>query len=592
MGDVVEQAGPVAAVDLHHGMGVAGLVVDDHPGLDPEGVQAGREGRPALGQLVIGPHVAGHAAGDQGRQPGQLVRRLQRAAGGRVLDREDVQRHAVGEGEDLRLDDIGAGHRQGAGQPGEQARVVGRVDGDLGGRAVRIDPRLDHQRAFVLPGFANDVGVIDMGVQVKGQPVGVIALRQEGFDIGRRPVRQGSAHRLLRHGDAVLAAQSFEPAGHAHHGAVEQLAQQAAFPGRPSSRTDGADIGHRQDIEQPQLLGGIDDIDQVLNGLVVFDVPPEGQAAEIQVVAHQPFDRLGLFRGQAQPRAQPAGDAGAEIGMVAAAALGDVVQHQGDIEAAPFLDLRHDPGRLGQGLGQRPVLQLVQDAQGEQRVLVDREHMVHVVLHLGDDAAEIRDEAAQHPGLVHAPQRRLRVVRAGQDLQEQAVGLRVLAKALVDQVHRAVDDLQRAGVDVEPVVLGHVEQPDHVRPAGLELVLAGQRQAAADDGKAVDRLLAAQEEQPAAAGAMVVLRLQRRADDARQVADGLGVDEVVLHEALDRARAAALAVAHAPADLRLHVEGQPLFRTVGEIVQMATQGAQIGLRLGAAAALRPASGCP
>ena len=81
-----------------------------------------------------------------------------------------------------------------------------------------------------------------------------------------------------------------------------------------------------------------------------------------------------------------------------------------------------------------PGLDLVQDADGEDGVLVDRIDMVHVVLHLRDDAAEIGDEAAEHAGLVHAPQGRLGILARGQDLHEEAVRLGVGAQIGVDQL--------------------------------------------------------------------------------------------------------------------------------------------------------------
>jgi hypothetical protein len=69
------------------------------------------------------------------------------------------------------------------------------------------------------------------------------------------------------------------------------------------------------------------------------------------------------------------------------------------------------------------ALDLLQDADAAQQMLVHRVVVVHVELHHRDDLAEGADEAAEHAGLVHAPQHDLGVVR-GQDLQEQPVGLR------------------------------------------------------------------------------------------------------------------------------------------------------------------------
>ena len=64
----------------------------------------------------------------------------------------------------------------------------------------------------------------------------------------------------------------------------------------------------------------------------------------------QPGDGLGLALGEAEPRAQGARDLGAEHAMIAAAALGDVVQQHGDIEDAA----RRDP--LEQAGGERMIV--------------------------------------------------------------------------------------------------------------------------------------------------------------------------------------------------------------------------------------------
>ena len=76
-----------------------------------------------------------------------------------------------------------------------------------------------------------------------------------------------------------------------------------------------------------------------------------------------------------------------------------------------------------------------------------------------------------------------------------------------------------------------------------------------------------------------MLRLERGAEDAGEVADALGDQEVVLHEPLDAARAGVVGVAHARRELRLQVEGQPLLRPAGEVVEMAAHRPEEGLGL-------------
>src|SRR3546814_1831595 len=70
-----------------------------------------------------------------------------------------------------------------------------------------------------------------------------------------------------------------------------------------------------------------------------------------------------------------------------------------------------------------------------------------------------------------------------------------------------------------------------------------------------------------------------RAEDACEIADFLGNQEVALHEALDVQQAGVRVEAHARRDLLLHVEGEALVGPAGEIVHVAAKGPQEILRL-------------
>ena len=112
--------------------------------------------------------------------------------------------------------------------------------------------------------------------------------------------------------------------------------------------------------------------------------------------------------------------------------------------------------------------------------------------------------------------------------------------------------LEQAGIaDAQPVALDH-EAVD-LAPAEAE---AGQREA----------------RRP------LLLLLERGAEDPGQRAHVLGDQVVALHEALDRPHPVALAVAHAPGDLGLQVEGQPVLGAAGQVVQMAAHGPQEAAR--------------
>ena len=93
-------------------------------------------------------------------------------------------------------------------------------------------------------------------------------------------------------------------------------------------------------------------------------------------------------------------------------ALGDVVQQHGDVEHLAILDLGHQPRGERMIVVLRALLDARQHIDRAQQVLVDRIVVVHVELHHRDDLAEIGNEAAEHAGLVHAPQDQRRAAPA------------------------------------------------------------------------------------------------------------------------------------------------------------------------------------
>ena len=267
--------------------------------------------------------------------------------------------------------------------------------------------------------------MMGVGIGIEAQPIGGIAVGQVVLDLLLGPVGQQPAQRRLGRVDPALTSQRADHAGHQILGPVIEFGQQGRLPGVPAAGTDRADIGGGQDQQQPQTFRRLDQFDEVADGLVVFQVALEGGIRHVQVPAHQPDHRFRLFRRKAKARAQLLRHLGAQDAVVAAASLGDVVKHHRDIERPARHQLVDHLARQRQLVLQCARLDVVQDAEREQRVLVHREDMVHVVLHLGDDPAEIRHETAQHAGIVHPAQRHFRVLAGGQHLQEQPVGLRV-----------------------------------------------------------------------------------------------------------------------------------------------------------------------
>ena len=240
------------------------------------------------------------------------------------------------------------------------------------------------------------------------------------------------------------------------------------------------------------------------------------------------------------------------------------------------------------------ALDLGQHADAAQQMLVDRVVVIHGELHHRDDLAEIRDQLAEQPGLVHAPEIELRIAVRRQDVEEQPVGLRVAAQIAVDQAERAGQQLQRVGMVFQPVPVGEPEQPQQVDRIALEHLVVGDVDAVVVDDEvagAGELALAAREGEEDAVEArhmLGLLLLERGAEDAGQVADILGDQEVVLHEALDRRQAGMAGVAEPLGDLALDVEMQPFLGLAGEEMHVAAHRPQEILGLAGTGCIRRA----
>ena len=298
-----------------------------------------------------------------------------------------------------------------------------------------------------------------------------------------------------------------------------------------------------------------------------------------QMLLDQPGDRVRLGRAHAEARAQLAGDARALDRMILGAPLGDIVQERRHVEGAAALDGREDLGGQRMRLGGDAALDVGQHADGADQVLVHRVVVVHVELHHRHDLAEVGNEAAEHAGFIHAPQGRLRVHLRAQDLEEDAVGLRIAPQPVVDQAQRAAQQADGGRMEEGAGALGLREEADQVDRIALEGIGVGDVQAAVVDAEIAGRADVAARA-PAqrieilrqARRGLDLLDLERRAQDGGEVADLLGHQEVVLHEALDGAQPAALDVAEAFGHGGLDVEGQPLLGPPAQEMQMAANG--------------------
>ena len=183
---------------------------------------------------------------------------------------------------------------------------------------------------------------------------------------------------------------------------------------------------------------------------------------------------------------------------------------------------------------------LLQESDAAQQMLVHGIVMVHVELHHRDDLAKGADELTEHPGLVHAPQHDFGVVRS-QDFHEQPVGFRVFAQLAVNEPERARHRAHRVGVKRQIVLLRESENPDQIDRVVPEDVRRGQVNAVVVN----DEIVAVGHPPPVQARSQArhhaaqdrrrlgLLIFQFGAQDRGEIADVLGDQEIMLHEAFD-----------------------------------------------------------
>ena len=284
-------------------------------------------------------------------------------------------------------------------------------------------------------------------------------------------------------------------------------------------------------------------------------------------MAHQPFDGLGLLVGESEPGTKFECDIGAEFGMIAPPTLGNIVQQHRYIERAPGLDLVDDLGRDRHILDILAFLDTAQDTDGKYGVLVDRIDMIHVVLHLGDDAAEIGDEATENPGLVQAAQRCLGIGLRRQHFRKQAVRLGIVPNG-IDHVQVPRDRPQRLGVYIELLGLRRMKQAQYLYRIINEFPRFGDIQAATLDLESLDRFLEQPERREPEFRFTLVFRLERRTEYARQIADLLRDQIIMFHETFDAARTRTISIPQKLRNFRLHVEGQAVLAAPGKKVEV------------------------
>jgi hypothetical protein len=285
------------------------------------------------------------------------------------------------------------------------------------------------------------------------------------------------------------------------------------------------------------------------------------------VVLHEEHHQVGVLLRQAVAPAEAPRIRHAERRMVAASPLGDVVEQRGDIQQPAALEAAHQLAAQRELMRELRHGEAAQVAQHHQDVLVDRVDVIEVVLHLADDAPELRQVAAQHVVLVHAAELVHDAARLLQDAQEQQLRHRVAPQARVHAPARAPERAQRAGGHAAQVAVLLHEQEALQNRARLPL----------------EQILAARLQQGAARLEAFVQHARRRALRRREARfqvlqqnrielhDRLGIPVIILHQEFARAPRLPGGVAAFGRERVLVVEGDAVLAAAGEVVQADAQ---------------------
>ena len=278
--------------------------------------------------------------------------------------------------------------------------------------------------------------------------------------------------------------------------------------------------------------------------------------AHREVFAHEKTHEVDVFLGEVHG-ARPGFEAlRSDLFMPASESLSDVVKETRDEKAPVAVEPRHDvraEGIFVREVASRKAADVPNDAK---RVLIDREDVVEVVLHLPDDVSERQKIAPENPPEVHLLQGVVGAARKLQNLEEGLVVFRIVSEVVVNPEGRVPESAQEAcrhalqlhvlGKDEEGFEHGARTLFKKLRIVDVHFVAAGRK--ARRDRKDLGARHVAEK----SVGERVELQL-------RHLNDLLGVSVVGLHEAFGRAHGARGQPAEALRERFLQVEDQTVF---------------------------------
>ena len=418
-------------------------------------------------------------------------------------------------------------------------------------------------------GAPDDLGMAKMGSGIEAGPVAGIMAIEIGFELSFIPIGNGLSEGLLGGIHTCLAKGTDVIPLDQRQSFMIKRAQELPLPAIPDIGADGADIGDRQQQQQPKALGRLNDLGKVRDRLGIVKIAAKCRRAEQQMMPDQPGDGLDLVLAQAQSGPRLNDQIGTDLGMMAIAPFAEVMEEEGQIEFDPGQDMGNETGRQRQFVAQLTDFDLVKGTNRLDGVLIDRIGVIEAMFHQGNDATKFRNEASEKAGLVHAPKCFCWLCRAGQNGEEHLIGFGITSDFPADTMQILSYGAQRFRVNIDLTFLRQMKHAQHRNRFVLEKIGFGRRDTLAPDDHTLDLTPAKAEPIKAKSKPLAMLFFESGAENQGQCAHFLGVEIIVLHEALDRQGRLPVAIAHALGDIRLHVIGKPLLGPPGQIMEMA-----------------------
>jgi hypothetical protein len=248
----------------------------------------------------------------------------------RVEQHEAVQRVAVPGGVDLGFGDAVAEPAEEAAQAGEEVRLVGSVDHHLQALIADMGQAGLHHRLARRRTVVEGAGVPGDLLRVVAQEIDRVEFLPEGL-LGAQAqaeVAQQAARLLLPFADAerLLGRGAAQQA----QGGVEEILQQLALPAVPDLGAGAADVGDGEQVERRQPAFVADEAGESAHHFRIGQILLLGDVGHRQVMLDQPDNQGSVFLRNAVFATEATRVRHAQLRVVAAAALGDVVEEGGE----------------------------------------------------------------------------------------------------------------------------------------------------------------------------------------------------------------------------------------------------------------------